>query len=463
MKIKTKKISKKIKKLFKNNKKIFLALVVFLVILFGASFQNNLKQKAFGYFVSKGNYYYNGGAYDTQKAERMYNLALKVKPESDFSYYQLARISFVEGNFDLALERIDKALELNPENKRAFYIRGLIDGYAGRYTDAIEDFKKFVQWSPFEWAGYNDLAWAYFENGEYEKVRETAQMGLDKTDPENAWLLNGLGVAYLNLGESKKAEEIFEKVKVLAQNMPVEKWVSAYPGNDPGTAEWNLEKFKTDIGANSKLAAAGFSSGGIYADACSSSLYWCCYIDQTCRNQGYFDPDHYAVLDMCPLWSWGRDGGLGNCPSPNPCAPPPPPPPPCVPNCSDSGSFCSGTPYTGNCGQGCSGTAVCCTDSTWGPDPSTICAGISFTQTSNCGNIRLATGTKNPVYTKVCDLSGGTTCDNSNCGQTLTRTATCLDIPTNGCGSTQPASGCTDCEDGTVTCPPCSWKEVPSS
>ena len=38
--------------------------------------------------------------------------------------------------------------------------------------------------------------------------------------------------------------------------------------------------------------------------------------------------------------------------------------------------------------------ALTCSDTTWGPSTSTVCSGQSFTQTSNCGNTRTATGTK---------------------------------------------------------------------
>ena len=36
-----------------------------------------------------------------------------------------------------------------------------------------------------------------------------------------------------------------------------------------------------------------------------------------------------------------------------------------------------------------------CVDKTWSPDPSTVCLGQQFTQTSNCGRTQSATGTKN--------------------------------------------------------------------
>ena len=48
-------------------------------------------------------------------------------------------------------------------------------------------------------------------------------------------------------------------------------------------------------------------------------------------------------------------------------------------------------------GQNCQSNGQCvavCQDTSWSPDTSTVCSGQSFTQTSNCGNTRAATGTK---------------------------------------------------------------------
>lgn len=54
------------------------------------------------------------------------------------------------------------------------------------------------------------------------------------------------------------------------------------------------------------------------------------------------------------------------------------------------------------------GTGDPCTDSTWTPATSTVCSGNSFTQNSNCGNTRSATGTKD------CEPSGGV-CGDGTC------------------------------------------------
>ncbi len=72
--------------------------------------------------------------------------------------------------------------------------------------------------------------------------------------------------------------------------------------------------------------------------------------------------------------------------------------------CPIAGTYCAGGPDVA-CGQCANngGTNVyeysytCmpdCTPTSWAPDPSTVCSGQSFTQTSNCGTTRVSTGTK---------------------------------------------------------------------
>lgn len=66
--------------------------------------------------------------------------------------------------------------------------------------------------------------------------------------------------------------------------------------------------------------------------------------------------------------------------------------------CNDTANYCSGTTYVNYCGNVCTGTKVCCTDTSWTPDSSNYCFNTSFTQTSNCGNTRVVAGTKTDTY-----------------------------------------------------------------
>jgi len=88
--------------------------------------------------------------------------------------------------------------------------------------------------------------------------------------------------------------------------------------------------------------------------------------------------------------------------------------------CSPVSSGTSGY-LSSNCNNTC--TTSSCTDSTWSPDPSTQCSGVSFTQTSNCGNTRQATGTGNCTYYYTCNTSQ----------QCVTKTVTTPSAPASSC------------------------------
>ena len=117
-------------------------------------------------------------------------------------------------------------------------------------------------------------------------------------------------------------------------------------------------------------------------------------------------------------------------------------------------------------GQTCSnGQCVAdCTVSSWSPDPSTVCSGQSFTQTSNCSTTQTATGTKTTgeccvpnftqsdcnkygatcgSYTNSCNASincgtcpSGQTCSNGQCASTCT--ATCNSSGYSACLNSKP-------------------------
>jgi tetratricopeptide (TPR) repeat protein len=199
-----------------------------------------------------GNYYFGGGAYDLDRAEEHYQATLALQDPFPGARYQLARVFFIRGSLKRALIEINKELETYPDNQRSYYIRGLINGYDKRLTEAAADFKKFIAWKPDTWAGYNDLAWIYFEKGDFASVRDTARAGL-ANNPDNPWLLNSLGVALLNLQDKGGAKEAFTKALTLLNSMTEESWGRAYPGNDPADHADGFAAMREFIQQNLKL------------------------------------------------------------------------------------------------------------------------------------------------------------------------------------------------------------------
>jgi len=203
-----------------------------------------------------GNYHFNGGAYDLEVAERAYRKALRIDPAIQWGNYQLARVYFVRGEYDQALDAINRELEAWPENFRALYVRGLISGYRGDLVQTERDFSRFIQYVPREWAGYNDLAWALAKQGKHEEAKRAVESALREIEDaaENPWLWNSLGGARLNLGEYPEAEQAFRQARDAASSLTISAWAATYPGNDPAQGRDGIAVFTSAINRNLRKA-----------------------------------------------------------------------------------------------------------------------------------------------------------------------------------------------------------------
>lgn len=211
---------------------VFVSILLVGILVF--SFRTRLTTEGAGILVNRGNYYFNGGAYDLGKAASAYEWALMMNDKSSLVHYHLARVYFVQGKLEAALREINEELALQPDFGKAYYVRGLVYGFMKRPDEAIRDFKKIIelgQLSETSWAVYNDLAWVEFQKGDFAAVEKTAKEGLARY-PDNPWLLNSLGLAELNLEKKKNAQVTLENALNLAKKLTEEDVRRAYPGND---------------------------------------------------------------------------------------------------------------------------------------------------------------------------------------------------------------------------------------
>lgn len=204
-------------------------------------------------FFVLGNYYFSEKAYNLNYAEKIYKIALRINSETPGAHYQLARIYFLQGKFKTARNTINGEIEKQPEFKRSFYVRGLINGYDGKFPEAVADFEEFLKWKPESWAAHNDLAWVYFQVGDFDKVLALADDGL-KDNPKNPWLLNTKGLALYNLKRKGEAKEYLTKALEETEKLRPEDWKMAYPGNDPQFSAAGLKQMLEAIKLNKNLA-----------------------------------------------------------------------------------------------------------------------------------------------------------------------------------------------------------------
>jgi len=184
-----------------------------------------------------------------------------IDPTLPWGNYQLARVYFVENRLDKALRAINRELEIFPNNIRALYVRGLVEGYSGMLAEAEEDFARFLEYAPYDWAPYNDLAWIEAAQGDFAAMRETARAGIERAigGATNPWLWNMLGVAELNLNNFDAAEPALREARAMALALTSADWRAAYPGNNPDQTHEGLAAFRAAIDENLFRAVLGRS------------------------------------------------------------------------------------------------------------------------------------------------------------------------------------------------------------
>lgn len=188
--------------------------------------------------------------YDIQRAEYFLYKSIAIDPYYPYANHQLARIAFLRGQYDLAISRINTEIaRYGDVHHNSYYIRGLIEGYAGDYTSSIEDYEAYLKHNPRNWAAINDLAWVLLKDKQYKKAETVTASGLTLFS-ESPWLLNSHAIALFEQKKYEEALQDLEKAAALVQNVTPTQWSVAYPGNDPKVASEGVETLTKSINEN---------------------------------------------------------------------------------------------------------------------------------------------------------------------------------------------------------------------
>ncbi len=194
----------------------------------------------------------NPAVYDIDRAEYFFNEAYRLDPTLPYVRHQLARVAFLRGDFETALSLINSEIALKdtgPDSQSSYYIRALINAYRGDYAASGEDYKKFLETHPTNWAAINDYAWVLLQDGRARKAVDVSLKGL-RYHPKNPWLLNTNAIALHEIGLTDAAQEQVKKATQAMLITTEQDWLTAYPGNDPRIAEEGLLSFKDSVRKN---------------------------------------------------------------------------------------------------------------------------------------------------------------------------------------------------------------------
>ncbi len=188
--------------------------------------------------------------YDIDRAEYFFKKTAYLDPATPYLFHELARVAFLRGDFKNAKVYINMQIARFGESApNSYYIRALIEGFAGEYDASIRDYEHFLSFEPHNWAAMNDYAWVLLKAGRsIEAARVTGRAINDA--PNNPWLLNSNAIALYEMGEYEQALLKAQAAMVAAQSIERQDWLHAYPGNDPRAATMGIAALRSSIAQN---------------------------------------------------------------------------------------------------------------------------------------------------------------------------------------------------------------------
>lgn len=119
-------------------------------------------------------------------------------------------IHVAQGKFDVGMQELQKAVELDPRSAEAHAALAEADRQQGRLEDAKKEFQQAMDLDDDDWRWPYQLGGMQIDSGDFKGAEESLKTALEKT-PENARVLYNLGLVYLKESSLDKAQDALEK------------------------------------------------------------------------------------------------------------------------------------------------------------------------------------------------------------------------------------------------------------
>jgi Flp pilus assembly protein TadD len=144
------------------------------------------------------------------------NRAVEADPKSKSAWNDLG-LAYLDSRQDgLAINAFQKQLEVNPYDAYAYNNLGRVFLWQRKYEEATKSFNKQIEIDPLDKFAHANLGTVYLEQHKYAEAVPELERAASLT-PDNAGSQVRLGEAYLNLAQDEKAMAAFDKaVKIAA-------------------------------------------------------------------------------------------------------------------------------------------------------------------------------------------------------------------------------------------------------
>jgi tetratricopeptide (TPR) repeat protein len=147
---------------------------------------------------------------DPEKASECFEKSLAFEDARDASLLGAAGAASLEGNYEKAMDLIDKALETSPHSPQALAARGDLLYYSKNYSSAAGTYKDQSRSNPDDPAPWNNLGNCFFKQRNYASAEECYRRSLT-ISPRFALGYRNLAVCLLKQNKSEESTAYFEK------------------------------------------------------------------------------------------------------------------------------------------------------------------------------------------------------------------------------------------------------------
>jgi adenylate cyclase len=145
---------------------------------------------------------------ELERAKALAQKALALDPATTRAYRVLADIALFSKRYDLALEQLDRALEINPSDADTYAHRGSILVWAGRSAEGLTWLEGALRFDRASSFAASRLCMAYYFLRRYSEGVDACDRALTRNPGRNTQMLTHptLAAAYAQLGRPQDAD-----------------------------------------------------------------------------------------------------------------------------------------------------------------------------------------------------------------------------------------------------------------
>jgi tetratricopeptide (TPR) repeat protein len=121
--------------------------------------------------------------------------AIRLDPNNALAFSTRGYAYLGKGQYDRAIEDLDQAILLNPNNAEVLRNRGIAYANKGQPDRAIEDYDQAIRLDPNNALAFNNRGYAYLGKGQYDRAIQDLDQAI-RLNPNYALAFNNRGNAY---------------------------------------------------------------------------------------------------------------------------------------------------------------------------------------------------------------------------------------------------------------------------